>query len=82
MVLLSNQQFPQDSCITLNPCAFVCSMIVYPLPSLDNLLVEINVITRRGSPVDRRPSAAEAPPVGKIDPFSKMTVTFEPLMVF
>ena len=57
-------------------------MIVYPLPSLDNLLVEINVITRRGSPVDRRPSAAEAPPVGKIDPFSKMTVSFEPLMVF
>ena len=33
--------------------------------------------TRRGSPVDRRPSTAEAPPIGKIHPFSKMAVTFE-----
>ena len=38
--------------------------------------------TRRGSPVDRRPSTAEAPPIGKIYPFSKMAVTFEPLMRF
>ena len=27
--------------------------------------------TRRSSPVDRRPSTAEAPPIGKIYPFSK-----------
>ena len=38
--------------------------------------------TRQGSPVDRRPSTAEAPPIGKIHPFSKMAVTFEPLMGF
>ena len=38
--------------------------------------------TRRGSPVDRRPSTAEAPPIGKIHPFSKKAVTFEPLMRF
>ena len=38
--------------------------------------------TRRGSPVDRRPSNAEAPPIGKINPFSKMTVTCVPLMGF
>ena len=36
--------------------------------------------TRRGSPVDRRPSTAEAPPIAKIHPFSKMAVTFEPLI--
>ena len=38
--------------------------------------------TRRGSLVDRRPSTAEAPPTGKIQPFSKMAVTFEPLIGF
>ena len=38
--------------------------------------------TRRGSLVDRRPSTAEAPPIGKINPFSKMAVTFEPLIGF
>ena len=38
--------------------------------------------TRRGSPVDRRPSTAEAPPMGQIYPFSKMSVTFEPVMQF
>ena len=30
----------------------------------------------------RRPSPAEAPPIGKIHPFSKMTVTFEPPLEF
>ena len=39
-------------------------------------------ISRRGSPVDRRPSTAEAPPTGEIHPFSKMAVTFEPLIGF
>ena len=38
--------------------------------------------TRRGSPVDRRPSTTEAPQRGEIHPFSKMTVTFEPLNGF
>ena len=38
--------------------------------------------TRRGSPVDRRPSTAEAPPIGKIRHFSQTAVTFEPLMGF
>ena len=38
--------------------------------------------TRRGSPVDRRPSTAETPPLGKIHAFSKMAITFEPLMQF
>ena len=38
--------------------------------------------TRRGSPIDRRPSTAEAPPIGKIHPTSKMAVTFEPLIGF
>ena len=38
--------------------------------------------TRRGSPVDRRPSTAEAPPTGEIHPFSKIAVTFEPLIGF
>ena len=28
--------------------------------------------TRRGSPLDRRSSTAEAPPIGKIHPFCKM----------
>ena len=32
--------------------------------------------------VDRRPSPAEAPPIGKIHLFSKMAVTFEPLVGF
>ena len=35
-----------------------------------------------GSPVDRRPSTAEAPPTGDIHPVSKMAVTFEPLIGF
>ena len=38
--------------------------------------------TRRGSPVDRRPSTAEAAPIGKIHPFSKMAITFEPMIGF
>ena len=38
--------------------------------------------TRRGSPVDRRPSPAEVSPIGQIFPFSKMAITFEPLMGF
>ena len=38
--------------------------------------------TRRGCPVDRRPSTVEAPPIGEIHPFSKMAVTFEPLIRF
>ena len=36
--------------------------------------------TRRGSPVDCRPSTAEAPPIGKIHPFSKMAVILEPVI--
>ena len=35
---------------------------------------------KRVSPVDRRPSTAEAPPIGKIHPFSKIAVTLEPIM--
>jgi hypothetical protein len=38
--------------------------------------------TRWGSPFDRRPSSAEAPAIGKIHPFSKITITFEPVMRF
>ena len=30
--------------------------------------------TRRGSPVDRKLSIAEAPPIGKIHPFGKIVV--------
>ena len=33
-------------------------------------------------PVDNRASTAEAPPIGKINPFSKMAVTFEAVMWF
>ena len=33
-------------------------------------------------PVDNRPSTAEAPPIGKIHPFSKIAVTLEPVMQF
>ena len=36
--------------------------------------------TRRDSPVDCRPSTAEAPQRFKIHPISKMAVTFEPVM--
>ena len=35
-----------------------------------------------GAGCRRRPSPDEAPPIGKIHPFSKMAVTFEPLMGF
>ena len=35
---------------------------------------------RGGSPIDRRTSTAEAPPIGKIHPFSKMPVTFKPMI--
>ena len=46
-------------------------------------LFNLNILnTRRGSPVDRTPSTAEAPLIGKIHHFSKMAVTFEPLMGF
>ena len=38
--------------------------------------------SRQGSPVDRRTSTAEAPPIGKIHHFSKITVTFKPVMGF
>ena len=42
----------------------------------------LHTLTRRGSPVNSRPSNDEAPPIGKIHPFRKMTVAFEPLMPF
>ena len=52
-------------------------------PSVTKIINLASVFkTRRGSPVDHRPSTAEAPPTGKIHPFSKMAVTFEPLMRF
>ena len=38
--------------------------------------------TRRGSPVDCRPSTAEAPPIGKIQLFNEMAVFFEPVIRF
>ena len=38
--------------------------------------------TRRGSPIDSRPSPAETPPIGKIHAFSKIAVTLEPLVRF
>ena len=38
--------------------------------------------TRRGSPVDCRPPLAKAPIIAKLHTFSKMAVTFEPLMGF
>ena len=38
--------------------------------------------TRPGSPVDCRAAPAEAPPIGKIHPFIKIPVLFEPLMRF
>ena len=38
--------------------------------------------SRRGSPVDCRPSTAEAPLIGKIHPFIKIDVTLEPVMQF
>ena len=41
---------------------------------------QISFKPRRGSPVYRRPSTAEAPPIGKIHPFLKIAVTLEPLM--
>ena len=34
------------------------------------------------SPVDNRPFTAEAPPINKIHPFSKIAVTLEPVMHF
>ena len=34
------------------------------------------------SPVDCRPSPVQAPPIGKIHPFSKMALIFKPLMGF
>ena len=43
---------------------------------------KVRFITKRGSSVDRRPSTDEARPIGKIHPFSKMAITFEPLMGF
>ena len=38
--------------------------------------------TRQGSPDDRRPSTAEAPPVGKNHPFRKTAITLKPVMHF
>ena len=36
--------------------------------------------TRRGSPVDRRPSSDEVPTIGKFHTFSKIAVTFGSIM--
>ena len=49
---------------------------------LMNNLYDHPLKTRRGSPVNRRPPTAEAPPIGQIYAFSKMAVTFEPMMQF
>ena len=42
--------------------------------------LKINFFAHGGRPVDRRPSTAEAPQISQIYPFSKRTVTFEPVM--
>ena len=58
----------------------------YPSPNKENYInlppSPSQKKTRRGSPVDRRPSTAEDPPIGKINPLSKMAVIIEPLMWF
>ena len=38
--------------------------------------------TRRGSPVDRRPSSDEVPTIGKFHTFSQIAVTFGSIMQF
>ena len=60
-------------------------VFILPAPTLTSFYRHflINPLkTRRGSSVDCRPSTAEASPIGKIHPSSKMAVTFEPLMGF
>ena len=51
----------------------------------------LTIILMNAEPIINKPAAqaagadpppAEAPPIGKIRPFSKMAVTFEPLMGF
>ena len=48
--------------------------------SLLNIKYLMENKTRLGSPIDRRLSDDEAPPIGKIHPFSKLAVTLEPVM--
>ena len=36
--------------------------------------------TKQGSPIDRRPSTAEAPQIGKIHTFNNIAVTLDPVM--
>ena len=50
--------------------------------SISNIIYSKENKTRQGSPVDCRPSPDEAPPIGKIHPFSKIAVTLEPLLQF
>ena len=65
----------RHSWYTLCPGVTLCSVLF--------LTIEVvSSSTRRGSPVARRPSTVEAPPRVKIHPFSKMAVTFEPLIWF
>ena len=55
------------------------SRVTQPLPHLQvGESIGKYLHTKRGSPVDRKPSTAEAPAIGKIQPFSKVAVTLEP----
>ena len=58
-----------------------CSDIFGDLPS-QLQVVRLYQNTRRGSPVDCRPSTAEVPSMGKIHSFSKTAVTLESVMRF
>ena len=52
-------------------------------PRLSPVAQNVTQIFNTGSAsVQRRHSPAEAPPIGKIQPFSKMAVIFEPPMWF
>ena len=63
---------------------FICTLAKMWLTERSKVLYLVLIIYKLDGvgPVDNRPSTAEASPIGKIQKFSKIAVTLEPVMQF
>ena len=77
-ITVSVVYFKECSNTELYTARLATSFYDYKLKLLNPVKKNICLKTRRGSPIDRRPSTAETPPIGQIYPFNEMAVTFEP----
>ena len=61
------------------PVSLLSQSSVLNPQGLKKVLIELTKLDGVG-PFDNRPSTTEAPPIGNINPFSKIAVTLEPVV--